>query len=145
MRAPIRVSSRSGSPTLIFWVRFTISFVKTSSIFLSTNTRVPLQHTWDAGQAAQSKIHGTPQSLPAQVLLTEALRKAPLQLLNQLTCPWGHSRLDYPAAHRCGEQSVLDLLLLMPRGSKSTSSHQQERALVAISVPSDDPSKPICQ
>lgn len=144
MRAPIRVSSRSGSPTLIFWVRFTTSFVKTSSIFLSTNTRVPLQHTWDTRQAAQNKTHITPQFFPCLSPATEALRKAPPQLLKQLTCPW-EQRLDYPAAHDCTAQSMLDTVVLMPPGGKNTSSHQQERTSAALSVPRDDPSKPICQ
>lgn len=75
MRAPIRVSSRSGSPILIFWVRFTTSFVKTSSIFLSTNTRVPLQHTWDTGRAAQVKAHSAPQSFPAWDLMQGLSKK----------------------------------------------------------------------
>lgn len=75
MRAPIRVSSRRGSPILIFWVRFTTSFVKVSRIFLSTNTLVPLQHTWDTGQAAQNRKHSNPQSFPAWVLLQRLLEK----------------------------------------------------------------------
>lgn len=62
MRAPIRVSSRSGSPILIFWVRFTTSFVKVSRIFLSTNTRVPLQHTWNTERAADNKARRTLQA-----------------------------------------------------------------------------------